>query len=206
MKKIILLAILLSYEHAFAQNWEEWTSQKKTQIKYLLQQIAENKVYIGYLQKGYSIANKGLTTIRTIKNGDFNLHRVFFVSLNTVNPKIKNSAKVAAIVAFQIRILNESKQSLKQIKETDQFTDKELNYCSTVFDNLLEDCLKNIDELYLVLGSGLIMTDDERMKRIDKIYADMQSKYGFCSSFSNEMGVLAVQRSGEGKTLRLWEK
>jgi hypothetical protein len=205
MKKIILLLTLLSCHQSFAQNWEEWTSQKKTQIKYLLQQIGANKIYIKYLQKGYSIANKGLTTIRTIKKGDFNLHHHFFESLNTINTKIKNSSKVTAIVAFQIRILNESKQSLQRVKEMDQFTHEEMNYCSTVFENLLEDCQENIDELFLVISSGLIMTDDERMKRIDKLYDDLQSKYGFCASFSNEMGVLAVQRLGEGKTLRLWE-
>lgn len=198
MKKYLLMTIVVTISFScLAQTWDEWTQQKKTQIKYLLQQIAANKVYIGYLQKGYSIANKGLTTIRSIKNGDFNLHHDFFESLNTVNPKIKNSGKVAAIIAFQIRITKESKQSLERIKAMSQFTRGELAHCTDVFDNLLEDCLKNIDELFLVIGSELAMRDDERMKRIDKLYTDMQSKYAFCSSFSNEMGVLAVQRMSE---------
>jgi hypothetical protein len=41
------------------------------------------------------------------------------------------------------------------------------------------------------------MKDDERLKRIDRIYADMQDRYSFCSSFSEEMGLLAVQRMGD---------
>ena len=198
MKKYLLITIgiIMSF-FCFAQTWDEWTRQKKTQIKYLLQQIAANKVYIEYLQKGYSIASKGLTTIRSIKDGDFNIHHEFFGSLHTVNPKIKNSGKVAAIIAFQIMIIKESKQSLERIKAMNQFTPGELVHCSEVFDNLLEDCLKNIEELLLVTSSDLVMTDDERMKRIDKLYADMQSKYGFCGSFSNEMGMLAVQRMSE---------
>src|SRR5688500_14766126 len=117
MKSLLLITIgiIMSF-FCFAQTWDEWTQQKKTQIKCLLQQIAANKVYIEYLQKGYSIANKGLTTIRNIKDGDFNLHRDFFGSLKTVNSKIKNAGKVAAIIAFQIRITKESKQSLERIK------------------------------------------------------------------------------------------
>ncbi|MBK6993319.1 MAG: hypothetical protein IPH34_16520 [Chitinophagaceae bacterium] len=58
--------------------------------------------------------------------------------------------------------------------------------------------MKTIDELFMVITSGeLEMKDDERLKRIDKLYADMQDKYSFCSSFSEEMGLLSVQRMGE---------
>ena len=195
MKKLFQIGFALFVVTSLkAQNWQEWTRQKKTQIEYLLAQIAANKVNIEYLQKGYSIANSGLITIRDIKDGDFNLHRDFFGSLKAVNPKIKKSAKVAAIIGFQIKVVKESKQALERMRRMDQFTNEELNYFSNVFNNLLEDCLKNMDELFLVISSDLAMTDDERTKRIDKLYVDMQSKYGFCVSFSNEMDLLAIQR------------
>ena len=182
----------------WGQTAGEWTRQKKTQIKYLLQQIAANKIYLGYLDKGYFIASKELTTIRNSKDGDFNLHRDFFGSLHTVNPTIKNSGKVAAIIAFQIKIIKVSRQSLQRVRDINQFTADEISYCSKVFETLMKDCLKNIDHLVIIIRSGeLAMRDDERMKRIDKLYADMQSKYGFCSSFSDEMGLLAVQRLAE---------
>lgn len=195
--KFILLLLSISI-FAKAQNWEEWTQQKKTQKKYLLQQIAALQVYIGYAKKGYNVANKGLTTIRNIKNGDFNLHRDFFGALKQVNPKIKKYAKVADIIAYQVRIMKETKKTLQGIRETGQFTKDELDYCKIVFDNLLEECLKSINELFLLITSGeLEMKDDERIKRIDALYADMQNKYAFCSSFSEEMGLLSVQRVGE---------
>lgn len=181
-----------------AQNWEEWTQQKKTQKKYLMQQIAALQVYIGYVKKGYDVTNNGLTTIRNIKNGDLNLHRDFFGSLKQVNPRIKKFAKVADIIAYQLRIMKETNKTLQGIRETGQFTTGELDYCKTVFDNLLEECLKSIDELFLVMTSGeLEMKDDERIKRINALYADMQNKYAFSSSFSEGMGLLSVQRLGE---------
>jgi hypothetical protein len=49
-------------------------SQKQTELKYYLQQIAALKLYAGFLEKGYSIAREGLTVIAEIKNGEFNLH------------------------------------------------------------------------------------------------------------------------------------
>ena len=198
---------LFIYHFSSGQTMEEWTEQKKTQIKYLLQQIAANKVYIDYIEKGYKIAHTGLQTIHDIKKGDFNLHFNFLDSLKKVKPAVKNWAKVAEIIAYQLRIIKNGKQTIKDIREAGQFTDDELDYCKMVFDNLLEECLKNMDELFMVTTDGILtMKDDERMKRIDKLYVDMQDKYAFTSSFSNEMGILSAQRLSEQTEISLSEK
>lgn len=105
MKKIIIIALLLCFtQFLTAQTFAEWTSQKATQKEYLLQQIAAFQVYIGYISKGYSVAKKGLNTIRDIKHGDFNLHSNYITSLVTVNPKVKRYKKIADIVSLQIDI------------------------------------------------------------------------------------------------------
>jgi hypothetical protein len=199
MKKILILMILMIVGLlSFSQTTEEWTKQKKTRIKRLIEQIAANRVYIEYLQKGYKIVTGGLHTIRDIKNGEFRLHINFFDSLKTVNPRIKSWVKVADIIACQIRIVKSTRQALQYVRESNQFTDEELDYCKKVFDNMLEECVKNIDELMMVITSGeLTMSDDERLRRIEKLFVDMQEKSGFTASFSNEMSVLAVQRITE---------
>ena len=199
MKKLLVLAGLLSISLlATSQTWEEWTKQKKTRIKHLLEQIAANKVYIEYAQKGYKIVTDGLHSIRDIKNGDFHLHLGHIDSLKVVNPKIKNWAKVADIIAAQLRVLKSARNAINAVRESGQFTSDELDYCKNVFDYLLSECLRNIDELMMVITSGeLEMTDDERVKRIERIYLDMQDKSAFTASFSNEMSLLAMQRLSE---------
>lgn len=183
---------------ANAQTLAEWTQQKKTQIQYLLDQIAANKVSIDYLEKGYEIARTGLNTIQNIKKGDFNLHRDFFGSLEIVNPKIKTYTRVADIIAYQVRIVKNISRTIKNLKESGQFNTDELDYSKAVFENLLDECVKNVDELYLVVTSDeLQMSDDERIKRIDQLYTDMQDKYSFCQSFSEGCSVLAIQRLSE---------
>lgn len=195
---ILFLFLYLTTIASTAQTTDEWLNQKSTQKKYLLQQIAALKVYLDYAKKGYNIVTKGINTIRNIKNGDLNLHRDFFNHLQNVNPAISRYAKVADIIAFQLKIIKQAKQSLQQVKETKQFTNAELEYCKQVFDTLLDECLKTVEELILVTTSGeLEMKDDERLQRIDALYADMQDKYSFACSFSEDMGLLAVQRIGE---------
>jgi len=208
MKKVLLIAFLISTVHVGqAQTWDEWFKQKKTQRKYLLQQIAALKVYLGYLKKGYDIASQGLTTIRNIKNGDFNLHRDFLGSLSLVNPKIKNYARIADIIALQTRIIKEVKETIRGMEEAGQLTPEEMNLSKRVFDNLLAEALKNIEELFLVITSGeLEMKDDERLKRIDAIYVEMQEKYAFTAGISEELAMLSVQRMQEQYEINLSRK
>jgi hypothetical protein len=197
MKKILIVLLLTAVQgHA-----------QKPKHKRLIEQIAALQVYIGYAQQGYSIANKGLTTVRNIKNGDFNLHRDFISSFKKVNPKIKGYAKVADIIALQLRIILSIKECLKGVKEARQFSIAEIDHCSTVFQNVLNASLENIDQLFEIISDGeLQMKDDERLKRIDALYTDMQDKYAFSSSFSEEMAVLTVQRMHQRADIELSKK
>jgi len=197
MKKIItnLVWFLLVGHSATAQTWEEWFQQTKTQKKYLLQQIGALRVYFNYTKDGYSIVGNGINTVRNIKNGDFNLHRDFLGSLKLVNPRIKKYTKLADIIALQVRMIQQTKQSLQSIRSSKRFSLNEVDHCKNVFDNLLNECAKNIDELFMIIMPGTFeMKDDERIKRLDKIYTDMQDKFTFCSSFGNDLELIANQR------------
>ena len=194
----IILILLLSVK-CYGQTYDEWVRQKETQKKYLLEQIAALKTYIGYAEQGYSIANKGLSIIKDIKNGDFNLHDDFFKSLSVVNPEIKKYSKVAAIMAMQISIA-------KVVRNTKfkELTNTELNYLHQVFNNVLDECAKNLDELFGLITDGeQQMKDDERIKRIDKLYLDMQDKQSFVQSFSNSAKRLSIQRRNEGYDIQI---
>lgn len=198
MRLIICLLFITCGQFASAQTWEEWTQQKETAIKRLLEQIAANNFYIEYAKKGYSIVTNGLHTIRDIKNGDFHLHLGFIDSLKVVNPFIKKWVKVADIIAMQLRILKMYHQSSKTAEESLQFTRDERAYCNNLFEHLVRECEKCIDELMIVITSGeSAMSDDDRINRIEKIYLDMQDKKAFVTSFTNEISTLALQRLTE---------
>ncbi len=197
MKKILLFLLLLASAAGTlqAQTFAEWFQQKKTQKKYLLQQIAALQVYIGYAQKGYNIAKDGLNTIGGFTRGEFNLHTDYFNSLKSVNPEVKRYAKVADIIALQIKIVQNYNRTYRQLNSSDAFSADELAYISRVFGRLLDDCDKTLDELITITtDSKLEMKDDERIKRIDNLYLDMQDKFTFSQSFSNDAKSLAASR------------
>lgn len=199
MKKILILSLLTTIvTTSNAQTFAEWFQQKKTQNQYLIQQIAALQVYIGYVQKGYSIAKEGLNTISSFKRGEFNLHTDYFNSLKSVNPKIKQYARVADIIAMQLTIVKECKKLRQQVMGNSVFNDKELDYIIRVLDRLLDDCENTLDQLITVTtDDNLEMKDDERLKRIDVLYQDMTDNYTFSQSFSNETILLAASRIKE---------
>ncbi len=203
MKTLIMIVLAVCSITANAQTLEEWFEQKETQRKYLLEQIAALKVYLDYGKEGYNIASNGLNTISDIKNGDFSIHNNYFESLLLVKPGIRNYTKVAGIINYQVKMVKDTKETLKGIKDTDTFTPDELNYCRKVFEKLLYTAIEILEELTILITSGALgndgyqMKDGERIKRIDAMYSEMQDHYEFSCTFSEAIASLSAQRLRE---------
>lgn len=209
MKKIGIGLLFFANIHiAHAQTFAEWFRQNKTQKKYLIEQIAAFQVYLGYLQKGYHIAESGINAINEIKHGDLNLHRLFFTSLQNVNPNVKRYVRVTDIIALQNKTTRIASATMQLTYKTTQLNTGEKDYIKNVYKNLLSDCSDDLDDLIAVVTDGtLTMKDEERIKRIDGIYKGITDKYAFANHFQNQVKILTLQRSRETydiKTLQLF--
>lgn len=187
-----MFGVLSSDLHA--QGLGNILSQKKADIQYMLDQIAALKVYIGYAEKGYGIAQKGLAFIGNMKKGEFDLHDAFFSSLKFVNPAVRKYAKVADILNFQSSIIN----GFKQLLRLKNMSPAELTYLTTVSNNLSAESAKSLQALIDILtDNSFEMTDDERVHRIDGIFSDIKDKYAFMQNFTSGAVLLSAQRENE---------
>jgi len=189
MKKTILFIAIFLLSHTIqAQTFAEWFQQNKTQKKYLAEQIVALQAYATVLKKGYDVANKGLTAIGNIKNGDFGLHAAYFNSLKAVNPAISKYPRVSDIYTLQQNIQDVVSNSKAKALHGNLFSAGERDYINGVYTRLSSDCLSTLNELEAVTTPGkLEMKDDERIRRIDRLYADSQNQYGFAKQFSNDL-------------------
>jgi hypothetical protein len=196
---LLVFCILCLFNHGVqAQTGDELFNQKKTQLRYLAEQIAALRVYAGYVKDGYEIVSDGVQTVESLKNGEFDVHNAFFKSLKAVNPSISNSGKAVDIVSLQLAI----NKSLNGIKGLRYLSVSQRNYITRVKNQVLKECNNDLEELLLVVTSGqLEMTDDERIKRIDKIYAAMSDKWSFAQSFLNELSMLVYQKKKEEQSI-----
>jgi hypothetical protein len=210
MKRItILLLVVLCCGAAQAQtpNWNEWFRQKKTQRKYLIQQIAALKVYLEYLKKGYKIVDKGLTAIGDIKDGTFTMDKDYLNSLKQVSPVVKNSPKLNEVIAYQNSIRKDLYRLVLDSRKDENLSGDEVEYIEEVYKNMLEECEASIDELIIITTSGEAeMKDDERLLRLDKVHDDMQDKYAFTQDFISSTRLLCVERTKEKNQIKRSEQ
>lgn len=198
MKQVMTGILMLGAVVAQGQTFNEWFRQKKTQIDYYVKQIAALKIYAQKIQDGYAIVQDGLSVIDDIKQGDFNLHNGYFSSLSAINPRIAQYGKVSDIVSLHTQIIQQIKQSKELVKESQQFSEEDVEYVFLVYDHLLEECNANIDQLMLLTTANhYALTDDERLGRIDALHADMHDKYAFCKHFHRGVAALGGQRYKE---------
>lgn len=184
---IIVFSLNLSAQSHEAQqlllNWE-----KLTQFKKILQDMYD----------GYKIIHKGYTTIRDISSGNFNLHKGFLDALMEVSPVVKKYKRIADIIGYQLQIVKQYKAAYNQFREDKNFTLEEINYIGKVYANILDESVKNLDELAMVITAGrLRMSDDERLQAIDRIYASIEDQFSFLKDFNSSASYLSMQRQSE---------
>jgi hypothetical protein len=179
---------------AQAQTFAEWFAQKKTQKKYLLQQIAALQVFSGYLKKGYQIANNGLGSISGTLKTENGLHSTYYNRMKTASPLVKNNAMIQEIMAWQQDIL----ARLKDISQISSMTAEEKSYLEQVRSAVLKDCDQQLNTLQIVVSDGKIeMSDAERIALVNKIHTAMMENYRFASGFAAQAKLYAIRRQQE---------
>lgn len=167
-------------------------------IERYLEQIASLEAYIKVLEKGYDIVKTGTDIIGNIKKGDLSLHSDYFSSLKSVSPAVKKYVRVADIIALQVNILAVYNTCHKETAGSGWFTGSETDFIFSFLSNMLNASMADLDVLITVTTSGTVgMSDDERLRRIDRLYADMQKIYVTAQSFRQTTQMMALYRQRE---------
>jgi hypothetical protein len=111
---------------------------------------------------------------------------------------VQKYKRIADIISDQQSIVREYKSALSRFQGLNVFSSGELSYLGSVYQNLLNSSVKNLDELLMVVTANqLRMNDAERLTAIDRIYSDVQDKLDFLRQFNNNTSLLATQRQIE---------
>lgn len=197
MKKIIFcLIIVFSGMGAVTK-----ASAQANEIQQLLlnvAKLAQFKQILEDLKKGYEIVHTGYTTIKNLSEGNYNLHKTFLDALWQVSPTVRKYKRIEDIFNYQIILVKEYKFAYSKFRKDDNFNLWEIEYIGNVYENLFDQSLNNLDNLATVITANkLRMSDDERLKAIDRIFAEMQDKLLFLRHFNNNTTIMAVQRAKE---------
>ncbi|RYY55199.1 MAG: TerB family tellurite resistance protein [Chitinophagaceae bacterium] len=190
----ILTALLLLVFHYGASS----QSQEVQQLVLNVEKLSQFKNILSDMKTGYQVLSKGYNAVRDISKGSFSLHQTFLDGLLAVSPEVRKYRKVAEIISMQSQLVKEYKSAFRSFKQTDLFSEKELNYMSTVYGQLTSRSLKNLESLLSVVTAGeLRMNDEERLEAIDRIFSDLEDKLLFLRNFNSKAYVVSRQRSAE---------
>jgi hypothetical protein len=121
----------------------------------------------------------------------------------TISPSIRNYGRIAEIVSMQASLVSEYKSASSRFRQSGSFNASELSYMGDVYSRLFSESLDNLMELSHVLTvNQLRMSDAERIKAIDRLYATSSDKLQFLRSFNRQGVLLAIQRTKDAADTR----
>ncbi|MBN8880518.1 MAG: conjugal transfer protein TraI [Sphingobacteriales bacterium] len=123
-------------------------------------------------------------------------YAVYFDELRKVKLAISGYQKVREVMDKQVRIVEEYKRAFALFKQDQHFTSGEVDYMLKVYSGIIEESLKNLDQLFLVIDAFKTeMTDGRRLEIISEAAVAMDENLNDLHAFNTENILLSVQRS-----------
>ena len=202
--KFLLVAVVLLCTAVTMQVKAQ--SDDMVQLILDIEKLTQLKGILTDMKTGYDIINGGYNEVKSIADGNFNLHSTFLNGLLMVSPAIANYGRVADIVLKQGYIVTEYQHYYGRFKQSG-FNSDELAYMANVYTTLLQQSLQNLSQLTDIIAAGkLRMSDNERLRAIDHIYADTDDKLTFLRQFDQQNAIMAAQRQHELNNLSTVQK
>jgi len=182
-------------------------SSDLTQLILDIEKLTQLKGILSDMKTGYNIIDGGYNQVKSISQGNFNLHSTFLNGLLMVSPAVAKYGRIADIILEQGYIITEYQRSYNQFRQSGTFSADEIAYLANVYTALLQQSLQNLDQLTTVLTAGkLRMSDDERLKAVDHIYTDTDDKLTFLRHFDQQAAILSIQRQKAMNDLQTLQK
>ena len=191
MKRILILMLIPVFT-SYGQ------TQEAAQLLLNYEKLRQLEEILDNMYKGYKILSQGYNRIKGIAEGNYKLHQLFLDGLLGVNPNVRKYKRIPQIIAYQQLLVKEYKRAFNRFKDDGHLTADEIRYVTNVYEHLIKQSLRNLEELTMIItASKLRMSDDERLIAIDRIFFDMVDKASFLRQFNNSTQLLIIQRAKE---------
>lgn len=120
----------------------------------------------------------------------------YFTELWKVKSAISYFQEITAIISQQSQLVTEYKQAYTIVQQDKHFSPAEVTYIYTVYSGIINESVKSLDQIILVLTSfSLQMSDAARLKLIKQSSNDIERQTGDLRNFNNQVAQISLQRS-----------
>jgi hypothetical protein len=135
------------------------------------------------------------------------LYEDYYNELWQVKQVIADYDKVKTIIQLQSKIVSDYTRAYGLFKQDKHFTPEELDHMYNVYTGILDESLKNVDEVLLVINSLITqMQDAERMEIINHAAIQVRKNYDDLQRFNQQNIQLSLQRASQMNDLETVKK
>ena len=123
-------------------------------------------------------------------------YRKYYEELAQVKAMISSYQRIRDITKKQLRLVDEYNRSWALIRQDSRFTAKEVMYMEKVYSGILDESLKNIDQINLIIKSFTTkMSDAKRLELINNAADQVDANYSDLVQFNTQNTLLSLQRA-----------
>lgn len=124
------------------------------------------------------------------------LYKDYFDELWKVKNIISYYHRIREVTEKQVRLVEEYKRAWALFKQDKHFTANELSYMGEVYTGILDESVKNLDQLFLVTNSfSTQMNDAKRLEIINSASDQIETNYTDLKAFNEQNIMLSLQRA-----------
>ena len=164
-------------------------------------QRLQNKVI--WLQNAQKAIENTMSKLKLSEISDWvekqrKLYADYFDELSKVKEAIATYHRVKDIIDKQTALVNEYKSAWALFRQDDNFTPEEISYMGNVYTGILNESIKNLDQVFLVINAfATRMTDAKRIEIIDHAADALDINLSDLRQFNDQNKMLSFQRSAE---------
>jgi hypothetical protein len=209
MKKVITLIVLVVFatleptQKVLAQ--DPITEIIKAGVKKVINAVdlkiqrLQNKTI--WLQNAQKVVENTMSEMKLNEITDWverqrTLYRDYYDELWRVKAAISYYHRAREITAKQVQLVSEYKRAWRLFKQDKHFTDDEIAYIGKVYTGILDESVKNLDQIFLVINSlSTQMSDAKRLEIIDNAYNQVETNYTDLKAFNQQNVSVSLQRA-----------
>lgn len=124
------------------------------------------------------------------------LYKDYYEELQKVKAIISYYKRIKEITEKQVRLVEEYKRAWGLFKQDKHFSAEELSYMSRVYSGILDESVKNLDQIFVVINSFQTqMSDAKRLEIINAAADRIDANYDDLKTFNQQGIVISLQRA-----------
>lgn len=126
------------------------------------------------------------------------LYDDYFQELRKVKNLISTYKKTKGIITRQVQLVEEYKKAWNLLRQDKHFSAQELDYMYKVYTGILDESLKNLDQLFLVTNAfATQMTDGKRLELIHTASDNLEKNLTDMRGFNNRNYRISLSRADD---------